>query len=278
MKIQVNEEEIDLTLYEAFHRRRFDRTLEEVRKLGGGSVVEFGGYPWAMTARLLAEPRVDLLATISAEEVSAWPDDLPVTKRPYEVRLPPGPPRSILNISANVERTLLTLDLQVDIVLACEILEHMTRAPHMLLLNANAMLKPGGRVLITTPNGAQFRNPLRVQPAMPAFRYSSYSRHNYVFTMDGLADLISCCGFDVESMQRFSPYPRAGLARAYLGLGKLPFAYAQEKFTQSLLVVARKVTAIEAATRLPKVYMPSPQWERVAQAVGAGVNRTLPCD
>ena len=64
-----------------------------------------------------------------------------------------------------------------DIVLACEIIEHLTRAPHVMMLNINSWLKPGGRVVLTTPNGAQFDNPLRVKPKMPD-------------TGDGLASMI----------------------------------------------------------------------------------------
>lgn len=265
MMIYVNGEAIDLARYGSFHRRRFDLTLDTVRQLGGGSLIELGGHPWAMTARLLSDPCVELVATVSAEEVSAWPDELPVETREYEIILPGEPLRHFTNYSTNIERTRLDIGRQVDLVLACEIIEHMTRAPHMLLLNANSWLKPGGRILVTTPNGAQFENPLRVRPKMPSFRYSAYSRHNYVFTLDGLTDLMRCCGFEIESAQRCSPYPRGGLARVYLALGRLPFAYPREKFTQSLHVVGRKVASLDAATRLPKVYVPDPDWERVTQ-------------
>ncbi|MEL6980268.1 MAG: methyltransferase domain-containing protein [Pseudomonadota bacterium] len=265
MRIEVNGETIDLARYEAFHAERFKQTLETVRALGGGRVVELGGHPWAMTARLLAEQSVTLAATVSAEEVSLWPDALPVTRRSYTLEQDGAPPRGFENVSANLERTRFDIGGEpADLVLACEIIEHLTRAPHVMLLNANAWLKPGGRILITTPNGAQFENPLRFKSKTPSYRANVYGRHNHLFTLEHLTDLAACCGFVVERAELVSPYPRRGPARLYKTLGRLPGRFFREKFNQSLLVVARKTAALEAATRLPKVYAPSPQWECIA--------------
>ena len=266
MQICIDNEQIDLGRYESYHSRRLALTLETIQRLGGGRTVEIGGHPWAMTARLLDEPLVDLVATVSAEEVSVWPDALPVTRRDYEIVCPGRLPKKFTNFSANIERTRFDLGDQVDLVLACEIIEHLTRAPHLMLLNANAWLRPGGRILITTPNGARFENPLRIKPKMPAYRASTYSRHNYVFTMAGLVDLIETCGFEIESAEFVSPYPRVGPSRIYPLLGRLPSRYLGEKFNQSLHVIARKVEDREVASRLPKVYVPSPDWELIAQS------------
>lgn len=271
MYLTVNNEKIDLRRYELYHSRRFAQTLEIVRALGGGRTVEIGGHPWAMTDRLLKEPLVDLVATVSAEEVSVWPDALPVTQRECEIVSAGRLPRKFTNFSANIERTRLDLGMQVDLVLACEIIEHLTRAPHVMLLNANAWLRPGGRVLITTPNGAHFENPLRVKPRMPAYRASTYNRHNYVFTMEGLVDLIETCGFEIESTQFVSPYPRLGPSRVYPLVGRLPSKYLREKFNQSLHVIAQKVENRDTATRLPKVYVPSPDWELIDHSSTAQV-------
>ena len=279
MRITVNGEAQDISRYCAFHAARLDATLATVRRLGGGSVLELGGHPWAMTLRLLCEPKVELAGTVSAEEVTAWPDALPVTRRDYRIATPGGEEHRFVNYSANLERTIFPISGQVDLVLACEIIEHLTRAPHVMLLNANRWLKDGGRILVTTPNGAQFWNPLRVAPRMPAFRCSTYGRHNYVFTMEGLTDLLTACGFEIEEARHLSPYARSGLARHYRAIGRLPGDYLRQKFTQQLHVVARKVVSVEAATRLPKVYAPSPDWELVALAAepaGAGAQPRQP--
>ncbi len=266
MQIRVNGEPIDLSRYGPYHRRRFDMTLALLRDIGGGRVIELGGHPWAMTARLLREPGVDLVATVSAEEVTAWPDEVPIEKRHYEIELEDGMRGTFVNYSANLERSIFDIDGQADVVLACEIIEHMTRSPHIMLLNINRWLVPGGRLVVTTPNGTQLENPFRVRPKMPAFRYSSYSRHNYVFSMDGLIDLIEICGFTVERAEYWTPYRRKGASDLYRGLSLIGNRYMKTKFAQCLCVVARKVEDRDAANRLPKAYVPNVDWERIAAA------------
>lgn len=272
MSKEIVSDKIVLGRYELFHSRRLKITLRTIRALGGGRTVEIGGHPWAMTAKLLDEPLVDLVATVSAEEVSVWPDDLPVTQREVEIFSTGRLLRKFTNFSANIERTRFDIGEQVDLVLACEIIEHLTRAPHIMLLNANAWLRLGGRILITTPNGAHFENPFRIKPKMPAYRASTYSRHNYVFTMAGLTDLVESCGFEVECAEFVSPYPRVGPSRIYPFLGRWPVRYLREKFNQSLHVIARKTKQLEVATRLPRVYVPSPDWELVDQDMAAKVS------
>jgi hypothetical protein len=269
MIIYVNGQPVDIGQYDAFHRQRFDGTMALVRELGGGRTVEVGGHPFAMTTRLLDEPMVDLFATVSAQEVSAWPDEIPVTRRSYTLTRANGTEAQFINVSANVERTLFPIfenpadDDRADLVLACEIAEHLTRAPHVMMLNVNSWLKLGGAVVVTTPNGAQFQNPFRVKPRMPAFRYSAYSRHNYLFTMTTLVDLVESCGFEVERASYWSPYGRTGGARLYRLAGALPGDYVQAKFGQALVVVARKTEDRTTARRLPSACVADGPWEFV---------------
>jgi 2-polyprenyl-3-methyl-5-hydroxy-6-metoxy-1,4-benzoquinol methylase len=46
-----------------------------------------------------------------------------------------------------------------DLIAACEVIEHMAH-PVAFLSHLKRFLEPGGRILLTTPNGAYFRNPL----------------------------------------------------------------------------------------------------------------------
>jgi hypothetical protein len=273
MIITVNGERLDLSRYDSFHAARHDRTMALVRELGGGRTLELGGHPWTMTARLLTESSISLLATVSAEEVTAWPDEIPITRHHYTMQTPDGRSHDYINISANLERTLFPLaaegapSAEADLVLACEIIEHLTRSPHIMMLNINSWLKTGGRVVLTTPNGSQFDNPLRTKPKMPAYRYSAYARHNYVFTMSTLCDLVEVCGFEVERVEYWSPYIRTGRAKIYRMLSWLPGKYFKNLFAQTIVVVARKVEDRSTASRLPRAYVASAEWERI-DAVG----------
>lgn len=280
MIITVNGERLDLSRYDSFHAARYEQTIDLVRSINGGRTIELGGHPWTMTSRLLREPSVDLLATVSAEEVTAWPDEIPVTPHRYTMELPDGTSRDWTNFSANLERTLFAIDSaggennKADLVLACEIIEHLTRSPHIMLLNINSWLKTGGRVILTTPNGSQFDNPLRTKPKMPAYRYSQYARHNYVFTMDMLCDLTETCGFEVEYSTYWSPYSRTGLAKLYRLLSQLPCPYFKNLFAQTIVLVARKKEDRETASRMPRAYAPAVEWERI-EGVGTSEMQEL---
>jgi SAM-dependent methyltransferase len=263
MTLRVNGEVVPVDRYSQFHARRFDQTLDLARRHGGGRLVEVGGHPWAMTARLVREPGIEVAATVSAEEVSHWSDELPLKRTDYELDIGDGAPRRFFNYSANIERTDFSVGDPVDMVLACEIIEHVTRSPHRMMLNINRWLKPGGLVILTTPNGAQLENPFRVRPKMPAYRPSVYSRHNYVFTMDGLTDLIETCGFEIVEANFWSPYERKGGSNLYRLLYRLGGRYMKNKFAQTLCVVARKVEDRETASRLPRCYARESGWERI---------------
>lgn len=266
MTLRVNGEEIQIDRYAKYHATRFDATMEMVKRYGGGSLVELGGHPWAMTSRLVAEPSVTLEATVSAEEIICWSDEIPVTSKQYEIDIGDGKPRHFRNISANLERTLFPIGTEVDMVLACEIIEHVTRAPHNLLLNINSWLKKDGVVIITTPNGSQLENPFRVRAKMPAFRPSVYSRHNYVFTMDGLVNLVESCGFTVVESMFYSPYARTGLTNLYRGIYDMGPRYLKNKLAQSLCIVAKKTEARTTASRLPKAYASEAGWDNLDAA------------
>jgi SAM-dependent methyltransferase len=247
-----------------------------VKRYGAGRLVELGGHPWAMTSRLVAEPNVTLEATVSAEEIILWSDEIPVTSKQYEIDIGNGEPKYFRNISANLERTLFPIGTEVDMVLACEIIEHVTRAPHNLLLNINSWLKKDGIVILTTPNGTQLENPFRVRAKMPAFRPSVYSRHNYVFTMDGLVDLVESCGFTVLESKFYSPYTRTGLTNLYRRIYDLGPRYLKNKLAQSLCIVAKKTEARTTASRLPKAYAADAGWDNLdAMAMPASEQNSI---
>ena len=164
-----------------------------------------------------------------------------------------------------MERRLFDIPGNADCVVAAEIIEHLVRAPHVMLLNINSWLEKGGILVLTTPNGCQFSNPLRAKPKMPAYRAHMYERHNYVYSMDGLKDLVQSCGFELLETGYSSWYGRSGLSRIYDLLGRIPSRYMKEKFTRTVYIVARKTRDVSSLDRVPKVYGPSDDWEYVNQ-------------
>ena len=182
-ELTINGERIPVARYRQFHRKRIAFTLETLRKLGAKNIVELGGHPWVMTSSFIDDAGLTLQATISAEEVTNWPDDIGVTRREYQLTTPAGATVTFPNYSANIERTLFEINERPDTVIACEIIEHLLRSPHIMLLNANHWLPIGGKLLVTTPNGAQFSNPFRRKSGRPAYRCNVYARHNGALTL-----------------------------------------------------------------------------------------------
>jgi hypothetical protein len=261
----INGERIDTAHYRRFHRRRIALTLTTLRKLGAKNIIELGGHPWAMTSALIEEGGLSISATVSAEEVTNWPDDIGVTRREYRMITPAGIEAAFPNYSANIERTLFNVDERADTVIACEIIEHLLRSPHIMLLNVNRWLPVGGKLLVTTPNGAQFSNPLRRKSARPAYRCNVYARHNSSFTLSQLVDIVQLCGFKMREAGFWNVYERAGPARLYSALGMVPLRYFQEKFQRTVFIAAEKEREVTEIARLPKCYAPSPNWEYIAQ-------------
>jgi hypothetical protein len=254
--------------YETWHKARIAETVAVLKRIGAKKIVELGGHPWVMTSRLLRESGLEISATVSAEEITRWPDEIDVTTT--ECRILAGNREHVItNYSANVERTLFDLNVTADTVLACEIVEHLLRAPHVMFLNANRWLPIGGNLVVTTPNGCQFMNPFRRRAVSPAYRSNVYERHKYAFRLADLVELVTLCGFNVTEATFWHVYPVRGRATATTLLARLPSAYLREKFSKTLVVIAKKERDVEVLPRVPRVYDPRGEWEFIAP-IGAG--------
>lgn len=120
-----------------------------------------------------------------------------------------------------------------DLVIACEILEHVAHTVDFLA-QLRRFLNPGGRALITTPNGAFFRNRLPTWSQVKDFTALEKDQfkpdadgHLFLITPDELEHLSQAAGYSVERMyvwgappltgnagfNRLAGRPAAGLAR-----------------------------------------------------------------
>ncbi len=230
------------------------------------SVVEVGSHPWVMTAALTDESEIDLLATISAEETTLWPDDIDPEKINHEIVTQRGNTASIKTYSFNIERRRTRIEETPDAVLACEVIEHLVRSPHTMLLNINDWLKVGGVLVITTPNGCQMMHPFGRAPRMPAYRAHCYERHSFVYGPPQLVDLVGLCGFSIVDSGYSSPYPSTGMQQIRKIFAACPMRYLSEKFHRMLYVVARKSRDVSCLSRTPGMYVPSASWEFISTA------------
>ena len=104
-----------------------------------------------------------------------------------------------------------------DVVLNCEILEHLTLDPTHYLCECHRILTPGGHLLITTPNVLTFQNLWRLATNRNIFDlysgYGVYGRHNREYTPSELVSLLESCGFSVTQVRIEDIYPHHGLTR-----------------------------------------------------------------
>lgn len=92
-------------------------------------------------------------------------------------------------------------DKTYDIVLCCEVLEHMEVDPMFMLDEVNRVLKNNGLLILTTPNITSSRALQKILNGVEPYFYmqyhrdKSYNRHNYEYSAPGLAKLLNAAGF-----------------------------------------------------------------------------------
>jgi glycosyltransferase involved in cell wall biosynthesis/SAM-dependent methyltransferase len=91
-----------------------------------------------------------------------------------------------------------------DVVLFCEIIEHLLSDPVHALIEIRRVMKPGGIMVLTTPNVARLDNVRKIIAGEnvydPYSGYGPYGRHNREYTPQDLFSLLTANGFNVRTM------------------------------------------------------------------------------
>lgn len=102
----------------------------------------------------------------------------------------------------NIETTPLPVeDETFDYVLCCEVLEHMEQDPMFMLSEINRVLKPGGTLILTTPNVVSSRGISAMLNNREPYFYMQYrlsgsiDRHNYEYSLATVSQLMKAAGF-----------------------------------------------------------------------------------
>ena len=89
-----------------------------------------------------------------------------------------------------------------DVVLFCEVIEHLANDPVTALLHIKRVLKPNGILILTTPNVCRMENIIKLIVGGniydPYSRHGIYGRHNREYTRDELFLLLKHVGFEFE--------------------------------------------------------------------------------
>jgi SAM-dependent methyltransferase len=117
-------------------------------------------------------------------------------------------------------------DAQTDVVVFGEVLEHMTNDPMHAMREISRVLKPGGVLVLTTPNVARLENVVALLEGRnlydPYSGYGPYGRHNREYTRDELHRLLAHCGFESEISYTANVHP--DVPAGHLDVGALESA------------------------------------------------------
>jgi SAM-dependent methyltransferase len=194
-----NEPEGHLDAYVQDSFWRFLHTWALVRD-EQGVCLEIGANPYFTT--LLLDDHTDLELTLTnyyGESPSATATET------LRYRSPAGQAveKTFTSHLVNVEEEAFPFaDRAFDIVLFCEVIEHLLMNPLAALREINRVLRPRGRLVVTTPNVNRLDNVLNMISGAniydPYSGYGPYGRHNREYNKHELTRLLEFAGFEVD--------------------------------------------------------------------------------
>jgi glycosyltransferase involved in cell wall biosynthesis/SAM-dependent methyltransferase len=139
-------------------------------------------------------------------------------------------------------------------VLCCEILEHLPADPMHMMIEINRILKPGGALVLTTPNIASLRAAAGVLQGFHPMLFPAYvrpgrngeteARHNREYTPREVKDLLENSGFEITLLEtgpfREQPEPELAWVEHVLDQYTLP----RDHRGDGIYAVARKTSPV----------------------------------
>lgn len=144
-----------------------------------------------------------------------------------------------------------------DIVLITEVIEHVAH-PDQFLVEVARMVRPGGHVVLTTPNGAYFRNRLprfSDHPDPSVFESAQFQPnsdgHIFFLHEDEIRSLAARAGLDTVEVSTFANPLTSGHMKSAALLRVLPAGVVKgiEQLTQRMPFRARQHTSLAALLR-----------------------------
>jgi SAM-dependent methyltransferase len=179
------------------HLERFRVTMAVLPPLPeGAAVLELGSAPYFIT-RLLTR-RGYIVRTSNFSGADAGPEH----RGPAILRSPRDGTEEVYDFDYfNVETDRFPYpDDSFDLVLCCELLEHLPEDPTHVIAESHRVLRKGsGRLVITTPNSARWEKLAAIRDGRNVYErisgYGTHGRHNREYLVWEVRELLAACGF-----------------------------------------------------------------------------------
>lgn len=184
--------------------KRFMHTLDLLPPVPGLHVLELGANPYLFTLLMQRLYRYDLtLANFIGQNIYSTEQGRG-NQRIWSEQY--AEDHTFAFDSFNLELSDYPYpDESFDLLLFCEILEHLVVDPLPVFTRLRRVLKPGGMLLVTTPNAVRLANvALVLAGSNPFDRYHPqngvYGRHNREFTVPELDTILRGAGFELLTL------------------------------------------------------------------------------
>jgi len=177
--------------------RRFLYTLQIIPK-GCGKLLDIGANPYFTTMLLKKFTEYDVYCT------NFFGSETPKSASQHKLNVD-NERIAFKYHTYNVEGDNIPYpEKTFDVILFCEVIEHLTQDPLKAIINVKKMLKPGGCLILTTPNVSRLENVAKMLAGAniydPYSGYGIYGRHNREYNCHEINQLLTHAGFTIEHM------------------------------------------------------------------------------
>lgn len=209
-------EDADAYLEECWSRTEVVMSwLAELQAAGAKDVLELGANPYFLSALIQKHFSFNL-------ELANFFGDPERTGRHTDTIDVNGKRHDFVYEHFNVERAPFPYSADVfDVVLFCEIVEHLLIDPGAVIAEMRRVLRPGGYIIISTPNAVRVANVVQLLRGKNIYSgyspHGPYGRHNREYAREELEDLVARHGFQIvkseeRDVRHHSPLHRVATA------------------------------------------------------------------
>jgi len=155
---------------------------------------------------------------------------------------------SIPIYKCNVEKERLPFkDETFDMVLCCELIEHLIFDPIHMLNETNRVIKDG-ILILTTPNLTRLANRVKLMlgksinwPIKDFYERSPYDRHNREYTLDEIKYMLSLTGFKIVKIRFFNYHKdKNSITEILFYMIRDLLTFFKPSLSSNILIVAKK--------------------------------------